>query len=335
MAIYCLRCLLIKILFLGCYFHSYSQVIDTLCVSDTESGYGVTGDSNSTFVWEADGGTIAGGQGTPNVSIIWDSLPGLYDLSVVEIGKNGCVGDEKTAQVLIINPPDLEVFGETTVCEGDTVTFWAAGGLVYDWDIGISGDTISFIADVNQSALTVSSQTPCGFDEVSQSLDVKEAPDVSISADVDDLGVCPGEPVFMEVTGIFDRVIWSRGLGGSIRVTADEPGPYTVTALLNGCESTAELTLDSCRKVKVYNTFTPDGDGVNDFFEIENIQFYPENRLAIYNRWGNKVFEAFNYKNDWDGTYKGEPLPVASYYYILESEPGVKPQSGYINILRR
>ncbi|PRX57222.1 PKD domain-containing protein [Flagellimonas meridianipacifica] len=83
------------------------------------------------------------------------------------------------------------------------------------------------------------------------------------------------------------------------------------------------------------NTMTPNGDGANDVFYIENIETFPNNQLTIYNRWGHVVFERAGYSNDWEGTYKGKPLPVGTYYYYIRlNDPDNRSHSGYVTILR-
>lgn len=83
------------------------------------------------------------------------------------------------------------------------------------------------------------------------------------------------------------------------------------------------------------NTMTPNGDGSNDTFYIDNIDTFPNNHLTIYNRWGEKVYETKGYINNWNGTYNGKPLPVATYYYVMELNDFEKRKhAGYISILR-
>jgi gliding motility-associated-like protein len=65
--------------------------------------------------------------------------------------------------------------------------------------------------------------------------------------------------------------------------------------------------------LKIPNLFTPNGDGVNDFFEIRGLSNYPNNELIIVNRWGNEVFRQTNYQNKWDGSGLNE----GTYYYLL------------------
>src|SRR5690606_31228712 len=93
--------------------------------------------------------------------------------------------------------------------------------------------------------------------------------------------------------------------------------------------------------LQVYNEFSPNGDGVNDFFKIDCIENYPNNMLQVSNRWGNIVFESRSYKNDWDGTPNGramvqkeKQLPVGTYFYLLDLGDGSKPRTDWLYINR-
>ncbi|MCK0160881.1 gliding motility-associated C-terminal domain-containing protein [Allomuricauda sp. F6463D] len=102
----------------------------------------------------------------------------------------------------------------------------------------------------------------------------------------------------------------------------------------------AEAFVDpSC--LVVYNEFSPNGDGVNDYFKIDCISRYPNNSLQVYNRWGNIVFQTRSYKNDWDGTPNGraivqpeDQLPVGTYYYVLDLGDGSEPRTDWLYINR-
>jgi gliding motility-associated-like protein len=85
----------------------------------------------------------------------------------------------------------------------------------------------------------------------------------------------------------------------------------------------------------IHNSFSPNGDGIFDYFIIEGIKSYPESELRIFNRWGEIVFRATGYQNNWDG-YTGfkEELPEATYFYHLDLKDGSKPLTGYI-VLKR
>lgn len=86
-----------------------------------------------------------------------------------------------------------------------------------------------------------------------------------------------------------------------------------------------------------FNSFTPNGDGVNDVFVIGNIDKYPDNTFEVYNRYGQKVFHVAGYQNDWSGSYLGNDLPSGTYFYILDphdSSGKVGKYKGQINIVR-
>jgi gliding motility-associated-like protein len=85
--------------------------------------------------------------------------------------------------------------------------------------------------------------------------------------------------------------------------------------------------------LRIYNGFSPNEDGVNDAFKIENIEYYPNHHLQIFNANGLMVFESTNYQNDWKGTWNGSLLAIGTYYYILQDGAG-KTLNGYIQISR-
>lgn len=83
--------------------------------------------------------------------------------------------------------------------------------------------------------------------------------------------------------------------------------------------------------------FTPNGDGINDTWYIEHIENYPQALIKVFNRWGQEVFQARNYRNNWNGTYRNnrEPLPSAPYFYTIDVEnDGEVDRHGWIYINR-
>ncbi len=84
---------------------------------------------------------------------------------------------------------------------------------------------------------------------------------------------------------------------------------------------------------KAVDIITPNGDGLNDFFHIDNIERYPDNTLIIVNRWGSEVYRKVNYKNEWDGTYNGSVVPTGVYFYILTVKGTSKEKKGAIHVL--
>ena len=91
----------------------------------------------------------------------------------------------------------------------------------------------------------------------------------------------------------------------------------------------------------IYNEFSPNGDGANETFIIDCLERFTNNKLEVYNRWGNIVYSKNGYLNDWDGTSngravlnQGDKLPVGTYYYVLDLGDGSEPRVGWLYINR-
>ncbi|MCP4120523.1 MAG: T9SS type B sorting domain-containing protein [Bacteroidetes bacterium] len=103
-----------------------------------------------------------------------------------------------------------------------------------------------------------------------------------------------------------------------------------------GCDSAVVTIFIVCVDVEIFTAVSPNRDGVNDYFHIGGIEDKPENKLRIFNRWGNLVFETRAYQNDWDGTWNGKDLPDGTYYYMFEVNDNgeVFHFRGYLEIFR-
>jgi gliding motility-associated-like protein len=86
--------------------------------------------------------------------------------------------------------------------------------------------------------------------------------------------------------------------------------------------------------ISIPNTFTPNGDGINDLWNITALQGYPTCTVNIYNRYGALVYNSIGYPKPWDGSYNGGTLPVGTYYYVIDLKNGKKKLAGPITILR-
>ena len=92
---------------------------------------------------------------------------------------------------------------------------------------------------------------------------------------------------------------------------------------------------DSAADCFVPNLITPNGDGENESFFIPCIEAFPGSRLTIYNRYGNKIYHTEDYQNDWEGTYRGKPLPDGTYFYQLTFNDATRTAvQGYLVVLR-
>ncbi len=116
---------------------------------------------------------------------------------------------------------------------------------------------------------------------------------------------------------------------------------YYVTETANGCESATSsvtITIESCVVLELIipTGFTPDGDGVNDVWDIQNLNaLYPNNVVRVFNRWGNMLFESNGYQTPWDGRHNGKDLPTGSYFFTIDfGDSSMTPESGSVTIIR-
>jgi gliding motility-associated-like protein len=103
-----------------------------------------------------------------------------------------------------------------------------------------------------------------------------------------------------------------------------------------GCDTAKVKVFVYCLDIMIFTALSPNRDGLNDFFYIGGLDDKPNNRLVIFNRWGNKVFEMESYDNTWDGTFDGKELPDGTYYYIFEVEDQgiMRTFNGYLELFR-
>ncbi len=132
----------------------------------------------------------------------------------------------------------------------------------------------------------------------------------------------------------------------TITATINPLGNYVNTAIIAGNEIDDNLG-NNTSTVITYPTdffipdgFSPNGDGTNDLFVIRGIFNYPNNKFVIFNRWGNKVYEASPYQNNWDGRSMfglrvgGDELPIGTYFYVLDLMDGSAIFKGTIYLNR-
>ena len=84
----------------------------------------------------------------------------------------------------------------------------------------------------------------------------------------------------------------------------------------------------------VPNGFTPNGDGINDTWEILNLDKYPSCAVKVFNRNGQMVFYSVGYATPWNGRFNNQALPSGSYYYVIDLKNNQDVLSGFVNIIK-
>ena len=184
-------------------------------------------------------------------------------------------------------------------------------------------------------------------DSLSKSFTIYGAPDIVVqrkdSSRVfynDTVKFAQGDSVYLQVKNPanYDSIIWPPHILSSYYY-AKEPGQYTVKAYVNICPGTSVFygaytsgptPITSAHAMPF---FTPNGDGYNDKWVVNNKEIISPFKLRIYNRAGSLVYSSDNYNNDWQGEYNGNPLPTGTYYYIIIDNSG-KKFTGTVSIIR-
>ena len=239
-------------------------------------------------------------------------------------------------------PPTITITSTATdVCVNDDVTFTAdtsgcnSSGTV-EWLVNGStaatGTANTFTstgftdADVITGIYTCT--TACPISSTSNGI-VLTVDDPMADAGPDVL-IAPGESTILQGDGE-GTYSWgpSEGLS-STNIAQPLASPEATTTYqltvtsAGGCESYDDVTVVVAVPIYVPNTFTPNEDGYNDYWEILNISRYPSAKVNVYDRWGQKVFNVVGYTNDkrWDGTNRGLKLPASTYFYVIDLQTG-------------
>lgn len=125
--------------------------------------------------------------------------------------------------------------------------------------------------------------------------------------------------------GISDGVAFSPPLGTT---------SYTVTGTDgNGCTDTDEVVVTSEYCFEIPGALSPNSDNNNDTWEIKGLENYPNAQIAVFDRWGQKVYEGTSTSAPWNGKYNDKDLPTADYYYVIELGNGDK-YNGVVTLKR-
>jgi gliding motility-associated-like protein len=155
--------------------------------------------------------------------------------------------------------------------------------------------------------------------------------------------ILQGESAVLDpaITGTDVQYLWSPDLylsSSTIRsptIKGVESQLYDLSVTgLGGCVTKRQIMIYVLKPIFIPNTFTPNGDGINDVWTIKELSNYPGAQVTIFDRWGTRLFYSRGYATPWDGTYNGKPVSVGTYYYIINRGIYGPPLSGWVVVLR-
>lgn len=201
--------------------------------------------------------------------------------------------------------------------------------------------TTSTLLEGQLVTLQLTSATTCG-PRVAVSAPVVAHVEEVVNVDAGpDQTIMEGDAVTLAGTasGSFP-VQWSPSLGLSSATvlqplaTPTATTTYTLAAGRAPCTDQSRVTVTVTPRPRIPSAFSPNGDNLDDTWQIGNLGSYVGNRVVVFNRWGSKVFEATDYTrgNEWNGTSKGQPVPVGTYYYLI-TLPNGKRYTGPLTVV--
>ena len=305
--------------------------------------------SNGSVVTEVTGGTApyfynwSNGTSSANLN---SASAGNYELVVTDA--NGCT---YTLDLEVESVSNLiaQVYTEDVTCNGRNngsaivVVDSGNGPYVYEWS---HGPTTAGVTGLAQAAygVTVTDAFGCS---ITLQVDIYEpdalvveltSPDLGNGFNVTPYGGSNGS-VSADAYGGTEpySYVWSNGSTNE-NIGNLTSGEYSVTVTdANGCVAYSSITLIQPMVLEMPNGYSPNNDGLNDYFVVRGLEAYPSNELKVFNRWGNIVYQMNNYDNSWNGfNNKGESLPDATYFVILEVQgtDGTITLTGYVDLRR-
>lgn len=328
---------LILILVSGVY--AQAQDVPVACAGSIVR-YGVYGDNgNSVFQWEVTGGQILNNY-NDSVEVLWPSTmsAGAQTITVTETNLIGCLGNPYST-IVIISAPDVDIQDDPYICEGSTFEFYASSSTAinYLWPDNSTGTT--FIASsTGEYWVRIQDNNGCRATDTSF-LTVHQNPIIDLG---NDTSICEaGEILVLELDTLYSSYLWTLGDEFwttsylNLDVSSEQRKFYLEVEDQWGCIGYDTITVSFCGEFLIPNAFTPNGDGSNDEWRIDNLAFFPEVSVDIYDRRGERVFHSKGYEKAWDGTdSNGRKMPMDSYYYVIDLNNGEKPIVGTVTLLR-
>lgn len=267
---------------------------------------------------------------------------GTYTVTLTDA--NGCTASGSATVVagsslsIDVTLTHIECYGDSSGVAAVSVS-GGSGVYSYAWN-DPQGQTVSTAINLPGGTYTVTVTDSIGCIQSVGVLITQPAPIVLASSAVSSTcGWSNGEASVTVVSGGVGpfNYFWSNG-GSSNAISAVPYGTYMVDVTdAYGCVASDTVVINDSVDagcVFIPTAFSPNNDGQHDVWLIENLDYYTQVKVEIYNRWGNLVYSNDDYQNDWNGTRNGDPLPGGVYFYIVDFNDGATPASGSVTIIR-
>jgi gliding motility-associated-like protein len=284
--------------------------------------------------WSMDGATYNG----QNISHAFTTT-GFFDVQLRIVSQKGCE-DSTTRTVYYGDSVNISITpsGPITLCTGDSIILRAsAGSNTYAWSNGATTDSI-VVYTGGMYIVTGYNGSNCFESDTAQ---VVFTPAPVAFAGVD-ATITFGDSLLLQGTGgtsyAWSPVLYLSTPNAQNTIAKPKKTTSFVLRVTNtfGCEDydTVLVTVNIPTNLIVPNLISPNGDNVNDAWDLTTLPDLENTKVSVLNRWGKLVYSSNNYLNDWEGTYEGNPLPDGTYIYIIENEPTFGVLKGSLQIVR-
>lgn len=276
----------------------------------------------------------------PQIPNVTTANTGTYLVKVTNAA--GCIATTST-QVNVLPAINANInISNTTICENQSVNLVASGGTTYTWlpVEGLSNPAIPNPIALPQQTTKYTVTISNGACSETKEVTINVLKNANANAG-DDKKLLVGQSVVLNGVALGDNItyLWSPTdyLDDPTKLNPVTTPPtditYTLTVRSDCNVSTDEVFVKVYPKIEIPNTFTPNGDGINDTWNIPSISAFEKPKLQVINRNGQLVYET-RYAEPWDGKSDGKNVPVGVYYYNLYLNEDFKLYSGWVMLTR-
>jgi gliding motility-associated-like protein len=322
--------------------------------------------ANATYSWTGPNG-FTSSSNNATINNATKANAGIYHISTTV---QGCGTFTDSILVNVYYKPTIQLLEDTTICVGDTAFLQIQLQGKAPFSFNYQNQTFNSITDslllikeapntttvynvstvVDAEACTTNN--PTATDIFQATVTVLPTPSATIigndSMTVGDTQtiqfIFTGTPPFNLVYSVNNRLFNVNNISNNsynLTISPIENSLYTVVSL-NDAGSCDIGFIDSLlvkvipKQPFIPNAFSPNGDGINDSWVLRFMEGYPQAQISVFNRYGQLIFTTKNYNTStaWNGTYNNKPIPVGTYYYVVDLKNNTPPRHGSVTVIR-